>query len=72
MELKGTHQILVYANVNLLGKTLRPIKESTEALLGSSNKAGIEVNAEKTKCIFMSHHQTAGQNYNRNTDDKYF
>jgi hypothetical protein len=24
----------------------------------------IDVNAEKTKCMFMACHQTAGQNYN--------
>jgi hypothetical protein len=45
-------------DVNLLGEKYR--KENTEALLDTSKKAGLEVNAEKTKYIFTSSHQTAG------------
>jgi hypothetical protein len=33
-----------------------------EAQLDASKEVGLEVNAEKTKYIFMSRHQTAGQN----------
>jgi hypothetical protein len=29
---------------------------------------GQEINAEKTKCVFMFHHQIAGQNSNIRTD----
>jgi hypothetical protein len=37
-----------------------------ELLLDASNEIGLEVNSEKTKYMFMSRHQTAGQgNYIR-------
>jgi hypothetical protein len=46
MELGATHQLLVFDDVNLLGKTMYIIK--TEALLNASVEIGIEVNTEKT------------------------
>jgi hypothetical protein len=44
-----------------LGKNINSINRKTEALLDARKEVGPEVNAEKTKCMFMSHHQTAGQ-----------
>jgi hypothetical protein len=42
------------------------IKKNAEALFDDSKEIGLEVNSEKTKYMFMSHHQTAGQsNYIR-------
>jgi hypothetical protein len=45
-------------------KNINTINKSTEALLEASREFGIEVNAEKTKYMFMSVHQSAGQNHN--------
>jgi hypothetical protein len=42
-------------------KNINIIKKNTEALLDASKEIGLEVNSEKTKYMFMSHHQTAGQ-----------
>jgi len=40
------------------------MKKSTAAILVTSNKVGIAVNAEKTKCMVMSCEQKAGQIHN--------
>jgi hypothetical protein len=64
--LNGTHQLLVYADVNLLGENTNIIKTNAEALLDASKEIGLEINSVETKYMFMSCHQTAVQsNYIR-------
>jgi hypothetical protein len=49
-----------------LGGNINIIQKNAEALLTDSKEIGLEVNSEKTKYMFMSCHQTAGQsNYIR-------
>jgi hypothetical protein len=71
-KLNGTHQLLVYADDNILGGSIHAIKKNTEALVVTSNKIGLEVNAEKTKYMVMSRDQNAGQNHNIKIDNKSF
>jgi len=60
----GTHQLLDYAdNVCMLGDHINTIKKNPEAPLGAGKEAGLEVNKEKTKYMFMSYHQNGGQNH---------
>jgi hypothetical protein len=55
LKLNGTHQLLVYADdVNILGGSIHTIKENTDAVVLASKETGLEVNADKTKYMFMS------------------
>jgi hypothetical protein len=57
--------MLVYADdVNPLGDNINTIKRNTKALIDARKEVGLEVNTEKTKYIFLSHHQNAGKNRN--------
>lgn len=50
--------------MNLLGKNIISYKKTNKNNGSSIKKVGIETNAEETKYMLMSHHQTAGQNHN--------
>jgi hypothetical protein len=63
LMLKGTHQVLVYADdVNLLGDNKSTKKKNTEHLANVSKEICLEINVEKTKYMLLSFHQNACQN----------
>jgi hypothetical protein len=62
LKLNGTHQLLAYADdVKLTGDNLDTIKKNTETLSDASKEVGLEINAEKTKYMLLSHHRNVGQ-----------
>jgi hypothetical protein len=65
VEVSGAHRPLVYAdNINLLSSNINTIKQNTKTLLEASWDVGLEINAEKTKYMIMSHYQNSGHNQN--------
>ena len=73
MKLNGTHQLLAYADdVNILGGSIRTVKENTEALVAATREIGLEVCADKTKYMVMSRDQNVGRNHNVRTDNSTF
>jgi hypothetical protein len=59
-QLSGTHQLWVCADdVTLLGDNIDTIK-NTETVTDASKEVGVEVNAEKTKAMLLSHYQNVG------------
>ena len=70
LKLNGTHQPLAYADdVNILGGSAHTVKENAEALVVATEEIGLEVNADKTKYMIMSHDQNAGRSYSMKNDN---
>ena len=60
------NQLLVYANdVNtcILGGSIHTIKKNEEALLVASKNTGLEINADRTKYMFISWAQNARRSH---------
>jgi hypothetical protein len=62
-KLNGTHQLLAYADVNVLGENIDTIQKNTESILVASKEVGLEVDPKKTKYMFMSCCKKAGQKH---------
>jgi hypothetical protein len=54
--------MIIYEFWYVLGDNIDTIKKNTETLFEASKKVGLEINAEKTKYMLLSHHQDIGQN----------
>ena len=73
MKLNGTHQLLAYADgVNILGGSIHNLKKNAEALVAATREIGLEVRADKTKCMVMSRDKNAGRNHSVRIDNSTF
>ena len=73
LKLNGTYQLLLYADdVNILEGSPCTIKKNAKALVAASKETGLEVNADKTKCMFMFRDQNARQSHNINIANSSF
>jgi hypothetical protein len=60
MKSNGTHQLLVNADVNILGGSVHAVKKNAETLAVASKEIGLEENADETKYMVMSRDKNAG------------
>jgi hypothetical protein len=61
--LNGTHKLLVCIDdVNLLGKKINIVEESTGTLLAATEEVGPDGNAKKTNSTFTSYEHNGGHN----------
>ena len=72
VKLNGTHQLLVYADDNMLGRSINTLMENAEALVVASKETGLEVNADNTKYMVMFRDQNAGRSHSMKTDNSAF
>ena len=62
--------LLAYADeVNMLEGSIHTVKENAETLVVVSKAIGLDVNADKTKYMFISRDQHAGRSHNIKTDN---
>jgi hypothetical protein len=58
LKLNGTHQRLVCSDdLNVWGDNIDTMKINTGTRIDGSKEVSLEVNAEKTEYILLSHHQ---------------
>ena len=70
MKLNGKYQLQVYADdVNVLGGSVRTVKENAEVLVVASKEIGLQVNADETEYMVMSRDQNAGRIHSMKTDN---
>ena len=60
LKLNGTHQLMVYVDVNILGGRVHTVKKNRNTLVVASKEIGLEVNAYTIKYMVVSRSQNVG------------
>jgi hypothetical protein len=63
LELNGTHQLLLYAGINILSNSVNTIRKYRGTLLEAIRKVCPEIHIGKTKYMVAFRHQNVGQNH---------
>jgi hypothetical protein len=58
--------------VNILGGSVHATKKTTEALVAVCKETGLEVNADKTKCLVKARDQNTGRSHSIKIDNSSF
>jgi len=69
LKLNGTHQLLAYADNNILGGKVHTVKKNAEALVAATKEIGLQVNAHKTKYMAVFRDQNAGRIHSMKMDN---
>jgi hypothetical protein len=72
LKWNGTHQLLAYADKNLLVDNIDNIYKNTETLTDTSKGVGLKVKVEKTKYMLVSHDQNADHNWDIKLGNRLF
>jgi len=73
LKLNGAHQLLVYADdATILSESIYTAQKNTEALVDTSKKTGLAVNADKSKYMVTSRDQYAGRCHSIQTENSSF
>jgi hypothetical protein len=68
-----THQLVIYSDdVNILGRSIHTMKESTKALVVARKEIGLAVSSDEIKYVVMSRDKNAGQSHNIKIDNSSF
>jgi hypothetical protein len=69
LKLNVTHQLPVYADINILGGSIHTVKKKAEAVVVAGKEIGLAVNAGKTMYTVMSRDQNTGQSHDIKIDN---
>jgi len=69
LEIKWYTSALVYADVNMLDRSVHTTKKNTAVLVVASKEIGLEGNDDKTKCMVMSRDQNSRRSCNLTIDN---
>ena len=72
LKLNGTHPLFYANDASVLGRNMHTLKKNTEVSVFASKEIGLDVNANKTKYMFMSRYLNTRRSHKVNIDNNSF